>query len=76
MKPLKTTLYNGQSNNIVGYCHYHKCYITKRQLTNNKKCLQKNCDRFEKNENHEYWKQRERQKAKKKANKQIESLII
>lgn len=75
MNKQRKTLYNGFSSNLVGYCHYHNCGVTKKQL-NRKECLKKNCSCFERNENHQWWGQRARAKAKKKANKQIEELLF
>ena len=69
------TLYNCTSSNIVGYCCYHKCGITTKQLKK-KECLKKNCNYLKKNECHQLWAQRERAKAKKKANKHIMELTI
>lgn len=58
-----------------GYCYYHKCHLTVRQLKSHK-CLQKNCNRLERYEDHQWWKQRERAKAKKKLNKEITKLLV
>ena len=49
---------------VVGYCHYHKCYVTVTQLKQ-KECLKKQCDALERKE-HEYWRQRELKKMRKK----------
>ena len=61
-------------NRACGYCHYHKCYVTPQHVKAHK-CLQKQCDRLQKFEEHEWWKQRERLKEKKKTNKQIKELV-
>ena len=61
-------------NRACGYCHYHKCYMTWQHVTA-RKCLQKQCDRLQKFEEHEVWQQRRRLKEKKKSNKQIKELV-
>lgn len=48
----------------IGYCKRHQCYITCTQLKQ-KECLKKQCHALEKYE-HEFWKQRELMKMKKK----------
>lgn len=48
----------------IGYCHYHKCYVTTTQLKQ-KECLKKQCAALEKYD-HEFWRQRELKKAKKR----------
>lgn len=50
----------------VGYCCYHHCYITVKQVQT-KKCLYKQCDAL-KRYPHEYWRQRELKKNNKKKN--------
>lgn len=49
----------------VGYCWYHRCYVTATQIKQ-KECLKKQCDALERTE-HEYWRQREILKMKKKS---------
>lgn len=63
-------LFNSQSNNCCGYCKYHHCSMTVKQMRA-KNCLQKECRHLVKNESHAYWKQREVVKQKKKAKKQM-----
>ena len=60
------SLYNTEINEkrAVGFCHRHHCYVTSTQLKQ-KECLKKQCHHLEKYE-HEYWRQRELQKARKK----------
>ena len=55
----------------VGYCccKLHPGYIS-QNLLKEKQCLQKSCACLTKNENHPYWKKRDRIKALKKAKKQ------
>ena len=65
---MKLCLYNTYSDNVVGYCKYHKCHLTARQLKC-KDCLGKQCLHLEKNETHQYWHQREVLKQKKKNKK-------
>jgi hypothetical protein len=48
----------------IGYCHHHHCYVSLPQLKQ-KECLKKQCNALERYE-HEYWRQRELSKAKKK----------
>lgn len=55
----------------VGYCCYrnHRGYIS-QNILKEKQCLRKECTCLIKNENHPYWKERERIKALKRAKKQ------
>lgn len=71
----RKTLYNTMANSPCGHCKKKKCDLTVRQVKM-KKCLGKKCWHFKKYPEHEWWKQRERAKAKKKANKQINELLI
>lgn len=52
-------------NRAVAYCSYHNAYLTVATLKGHK-CLCKNCDALQKQE-HEYWRQREIMKMKKKS---------
>ena len=63
------SLYNTEitEKRAVGYCKRHHCYITSTQIKH-KECLKKQCYHLEKKE-HEFWKQRDLKKAKKKARK-------
>lgn len=67
---MEECLFNSQSNNCCGYCHYHHCAMTVKQMRC-KNCLGKECRHLIKNENHPYWRQREMIKQKKKAKKQM-----
>lgn len=60
------SLYNTEINEkrAVGFCKRHHCCVTTTQLRQ-KECLKKQCYHLEKYE-HEYWRQRELQKARKK----------
>lgn len=53
-----------------GYCRYHHCYVTVKMLKQHE-CLRKNCNHLCKNEEHNWWKQREALKTKKKARKEM-----
>lgn len=44
----------GGSKTPVAYCHLHKFTLSKTQMKN-RKCIEKNCDRLQRYENHSYW---------------------
>ena len=69
-----TTLNNMVANSCAGYCRLKNCSLTVRQIKS-KECLSKNCWHLVKYK-HPWWDQREREKAKKKANRQIEKLLF
>lgn len=69
-----TTLYNTVARSPCAYCKL-KCVSLTYHQVKEKECLKKNCRHLVKYD-HEVWKQRERAKAKKKANKQIDMLLI
>jgi hypothetical protein len=48
----------------IGYCHRHGCHMTCKQLKR-KECLKKQCHALERYD-HEYWRQRELIKIRKK----------
>ena len=52
----------------VGYCRYHHAALTARTLKGHE-CLKKQCNALTKYSDHDYWKQRDIMKARKKANK-------
>ena len=54
---MKTCLYNTHSDNVAGYCRLHQCNLTVKQIKC-KNCLGKGCWHLEKNESHEWWRQR------------------
>ena len=60
------SLYNTEisEKRCVGYCWHHHCHVTVTQIKQ-KECLKKQCNALEKYE-HEYWRQRDITKAKKK----------
>ena len=57
-------------NRSCGFCKHHGCHLTVKQLRQHN-CLGKECWHLEKNENHQYWRQRELTKQKRKARKQM-----
>ena len=65
---MKTCLFNTQSDNVAGYCKLHKCNLTVKQIKC-KECLGKQCWHLQRNENHDWWRQREVVKQKRKAKK-------
>ena len=62
-------LYNTYSNNIAAYCNHHHCGMTVKQIKS-KNCLGKNCWYLKKNESHDWWRQREVMKQKRKDKKE------
>lgn len=62
-------LYGTCSENCAGYCKLHGVGLTVKQIRT-KECLAKNCWHLNKNENHEWWQQRERMKSKRKNRKE------
>lgn len=67
---MEKVLYGSESNNCAAFCKHHNCYMTVKQIKT-KGCLCKQCWYLQKNDEHEYWAQRERLKEKKKMNKKI-----
>ena len=65
---VKMCLFNTKSSNVAAYCRLHKCNMTVKQIKC-KECLNKQCWYLQKNEDHNWWKQREIIKQKKKARK-------
>lgn len=72
---MATCLYGTCSNNVAGYCKYHHCAMTVKQIKN-KNCLGKNCWYLKKNEQHDWWRQREVMKQKRKNKKQALNELI
>lgn len=70
-----TTLNNTVARSPCAYCKKKCVSLTVKQVKS-KECLKKNCWHLVKYESHEWWKQRERDKAKKKANRNIMELTI
>lgn len=67
---MKNCLFNTHSDNVAAYCRYHHCSMTVKQMRC-KNCLAKQCHYLVKNEDHQYWKQREMTKQKRKDRKQM-----
>lgn len=72
---MEKTLYNNYSDNCCAYCKLHKCSMTVKQMRK-KECLNKQCWHLVKNDEHEYWKQRDRIKDKRKARKRAIELKL
>ena len=51
-------LFGTCSNNVAGYCRRHGKYLTVKMIKG-KNCLGKQCRHFDKNENHDWWRQRD-----------------
>lgn len=66
---MKECLFGTCSNNVAAYCNLHRCSMTVKQMRC-KNCLQKECWHLVKNEEHQYWRQRELTKQKRKERKQ------
>ena len=66
---MKECLFHTFSDNCCAYCKLHGCSITVKQMKA-KGCLQKQCWHLIKNDQHQYWKQREAIKQKRKNRKQ------
>ena len=69
-----TTLYNTVARNPCAFCKLKNCSLTVKQVKE-KQCLSKQCYHLVKYK-HPWWDQRERDKEKRKANKQIEELLF
>ena len=65
---MKTCLFNTHSDNVAAYCTHHSCNLTVKQIKC-KNCLQKQCWYLRKNEQHDWWRQREVIKNKRKERK-------
>lgn len=72
---MKTCLYNTQSDNVAAYCRHHNCSMTVKQIKC-KNCLQKQCWYLVKNEEHDWWRQREVTKQRRKARKQALNELV
>lgn len=68
------SLYNTEihEKRCVGYCWHHHCYVTSTQVKQ-KECLRKGCDALERYD-HEYWRQRELTKLRRKGGKQFDAM--
>ena len=67
---MKECLFGTCSNNVAAYCRLHRRNMTVKQMRC-KNCLQKECWHLVKNEEHQYWRQRELIKQKRKNRKQM-----
>lgn len=61
-------LFGTCSDNVAGYCHLHRKGMTVKQIKY-KECLKKQCNHFERNDIHDYWRYRETIKNKRKNRK-------
>lgn len=66
---VKSCLFGTSSGNCAGYCKFHRAYVTVKQIRA-KNCLGKQCHYLQKNYDHEWWAQRDRQKQKRLARKE------
>ena len=60
------SLYNTEicEKRCVGYCWHHRCYVTSTQIKQ-KECLKKQCNALERYD-HEFWRQRELSKQRRR----------
>ena len=63
-------LYGSQisKNRAVGYCCYHNAALTVKTMKGHE-CLKKQCDALKKYSEHDFWRQHEQKKERRKANK-------
>lgn len=66
---MATCLFNTCSDNVAGYCKLHHCSMTVKQIRA-KECLSKQCWHLQKNTEHDWWRQREAMKQKRKAKRE------
>lgn len=71
---MKKTIYGGLVENPAAYCNLHHGSMTVKEIRK-RECLKKQCWHLQKNEEHEYWRQRAVQKAKKVNSKHQNSVI-
>jgi hypothetical protein len=57
-----------EKNRACAFCAHHHCYLTVKQVRQHN-CLGKQCWYLKKNENHDWWRQREVMKQKRKQKK-------
>ena len=72
---MKECLFNTYSDNTAAFCRLHRCSMTVKQMRC-KDCLNKQCRHLVKNEEHQYWRQRELIKQKRKQRKQVINNIV
>lgn len=63
---MEKIIFGGRPNNPATYCKLHCGSLTVKEMKR-KGCLGKQCRHLQKNEQHEYWRQRELAKARKKS---------
>ena len=69
---MATCLFNTCSDNVAGYCKLHRCSMTVKQIRA-KECLAKQCWHLQKNTEHDWWRQREAMKQRRKAKKAVQA---
>lgn len=57
-------------NRVVGLCRYHNAALTVKTMKRHE-CMKKQCDAFQKCEEHDFWRQHEQKKELRKARKQV-----
>ena len=62
-------------NKAVGYCHHHKAALTVKTLKCHE-CLKKQCDALKKYEEHDFWRQHEQKRERRKARKQMSVSVV
>ena len=62
----------GSKAKCVGYCRYHKCNITAKQMKR-RKCLKKQCGALARLP-HPYWESREAKRKLRKAHKTVHTI--
>jgi hypothetical protein len=67
---MELCLFGTHSDNIAGYCKLHRCGMTVKQIKG-RECLKKQCWHLEKNESHQWWRQRDLTKQKREARKHM-----
>ena len=72
---MKQCLFGTSSNNCCAYCKLHRCSMTPKQMKT-KNCLGKQCWHLVKNEQHQYLKQREVVKKKRKSRKYMQNMYV
>lgn len=57
-------------NRAWAFCSHHRCYLTVKQVKQHE-CLRKQCWHLKRNEEHDWWRQREVIKQRRKSKKSI-----
>lgn len=60
-----------EKNRACAYCHHHRKFLTVKQVRQHE-CLQKQCYHLQKNASHDWWRQREVIKHRRKERKEQE----